>query len=165
MRTIPDIAIAFGESDEFSFLLPRECALFDRREEKLISTVVSTFTGWYVFLWPQYFAGEEGGGEEQPLLAPPSFDCRATCYPLVENVRHYFSWRQVDTHINNLYNTVFWALVLKGGLERQEAADELQVCLSYILYFSSFAGREGELRLTIRWERADRLENILGGQE
>ncbi|PUU74090.1 Thg1 C terminal domain-domain-containing protein [Tuber borchii] len=126
MRTILDIAIAFGESDEFSFLLPRECALFDRREEKLITTVVSTFTGWYVFLWPQYFAGGVGGEGEQPLLTPPCFDCRATCYPLAENVRHYFSWRQVDTHINNLNNTTFWTLVLKGGLGRQEAADELR---------------------------------------
>ena len=75
-----------------------------------------------------------GGEEEQPLLAPPSFDCCATCYSLVKNVRHYFSWRQVDTHINNLYNTTFWALVLKSGLKRQEEADELEVCLSYIFY-------------------------------
>jgi len=100
-----------------------------------VSTLASTFTGWYVFLWHQFFDGEKGGEEEQPLLAPPSFDCRATCYPLVKNVRHFFSWRQVDTHINNLYKTTFWALVLKCGLKRQEAADELEVCLSYILYF------------------------------
>jgi len=68
------------------------------------------------------------------LPAPPSFDCRASsCYPVVEHIRHYFSWRQVDTD-NNLYNTTFWALVLKGGLKMQEAADELQVCLSYIFH-------------------------------
>ncbi|KAG0636517.1 putative tRNA(His) guanylyltransferase [Tuber brumale] len=126
MHTIPDISVAFGQSDEFSFLLQRKCSLFDRREEKLVSIVVSTFTGWYIFLWPQYFAGGGGGEGEQPLLAPPSFDCRATCYPHVEHVRHYFSWRQVDTHINNLHNTAFWALVLKGGLMREEAADELE---------------------------------------
>ncbi|CAZ80201.1 unnamed protein product [Tuber melanosporum] len=118
MRFIPEIALAFGQSDGFSFLLPRECALFDRREEKLLSIVV--------FLWPQYFAGETGGEEQRPFMAPPSFDCRATCYPHVENVKHYFSWRQVDTYNNNLYNTTFWALVLKGGLKRHEAAEELQ---------------------------------------
>ncbi|KAG0638299.1 putative tRNA(His) guanylyltransferase [Tuber brumale] len=111
-HTIPDIAVAFGQSDEFSFLLPLECALFDRREEKLVSIV--------------YFAGGGGGEGEQLLLAPPSFDCRATCYPLVKHVRHYFSWRQVDTHINNLHNAAFWALVLKGGLMREEVAEELE---------------------------------------
>ena len=86
----------------------------------------------------------------------------------MKNVRHYFSWRQVDTHINNLYNTTFSALVLKSGLKRQEEADELEVCLLYILYFMFIfflICREGELRLTIRWERAEWLENILGGQE
>ena len=142
LRTLPDITVAFGVSDEFSFLLPRECALFDRREDKLISTVVSTFTGWYVFLWPKYFTasgggeGEGGEEEEKPLLAPPSFDCRAVCYPSMGNVRDYFAWRQVDTHINNLYNTVFWALVLKGGLSRREADAELKVCLFLSLSFS-----------------------------
>lgn len=33
----------------------------------------------------------------------------------IQNIRDYISWRQADTHINNLYNTTFWALVLKGN--------------------------------------------------
>ena len=105
---------------------------------------MSTFTGWYVFLWPKYFAASSGEGEggeddgEKPLLAPPSFDCRAVCYPSMGNVRDYFAWRQVDTHINNLYNTVFWALVLKGGMSRREADAELKVCMSLSL-FPSFS--------------------------
>ena len=36
-------------------------------------------------------------------------------------MRDYLSWRQADCHINNLYNTVFWALVLQGGLSNQKA--------------------------------------------
>lgn len=35
-------------------------------------------------------------------------------------------------HINNLYNTTFWALVLKGGLSNVEAEKELSVCPSTI---------------------------------
>ncbi|RPA97838.1 Thg1-domain-containing protein [Choiromyces venosus 120613-1] len=121
LQALPDIPIAYGVSDEFSFLLPRRCTLFDRREDKLISTLVSTFTGWYVFLWPRHFSPEE-----EPLRAPPSFDCRAVCYPSRGNVRDYFAWRQVDAHVNNLYNTAFWALVLKGGVGRREAEEELR---------------------------------------
>ncbi|PWW75543.1 tRNAHis guanylyltransferase [Tuber magnatum] len=121
LKAIPEIPIAYGISDEFSFLLPRECSLFDRREEKLVSTVVSTFTGWYVLLWSRYFTGEGGN-----LRSPPSFDCRAVCYPSVGNVRDYFAWRQVDAHVNNLYNTAFWALVNRGEVGRREAEAELR---------------------------------------
>ena len=105
---------------------------------------------------------EEEEEEEKPLLAPPSFDCRAVCYPSMGNVRDYFAWRQVDTHINNLYNTAFWALVLKGGLSRQEADAELRVCLS-LFFPSSFVGMEAEVWLTING--GGLVGNILSRQE
>lgn len=41
----------------------------------------------------------------------PMFDGRIVCYPTNKNIRDYLSWRQVDCHINNLYNTTFWTLV------------------------------------------------------
>ena len=28
-----------------------------------------------------------------------------------QNIKDYMRWRQVDCHINNLFNTTFWALV------------------------------------------------------
>ncbi|KAH8154236.1 uncharacterized protein LAJ45_02004 [Morchella importuna] len=120
VRDLPDIAIAYGVSDEFSFVLRRETTLFERREAKLVTTVCSSFTSWYVFLWPQFFP-------ETPLVPPlPSFDGRAVCYPALGNVRDYLSWRQADCHINNLYNTTFWALVQQGGMTTQEAEEELK---------------------------------------
>lgn len=90
VRDLPDIAIAYGVSDEFSFVLRRETTLFERREAKLVTTVCSSFTSWYVFLWAQFFP-------ETPLAPPlPSFDGRAVCYPALGNVRDYLSWRQAD---------------------------------------------------------------------
>ena len=57
---------------------------------KLVTTVVSTFTSYYVHLWATYFPA-------QPLTSPlPSFDGRAVCYPSIGNLRDYMSWRQVD---------------------------------------------------------------------
>ncbi|KAF3932723.1 hypothetical protein ABW19_dt0204502 [Dactylella cylindrospora] len=113
------VSIAYGVSDEYSFILRKECQLFDRRAEKLVSTVVSIFTAYYVALWPEYFP-------DTPLGRPlPTFDGRAVVYPTVENVRDYLSWRQADCHINNLYNTTFWALILKGGMTNTEAEKEL----------------------------------------
>jgi tRNA(His) guanylyltransferase len=86
---------------------------------KLVTTVVSTFTAYYVHLWPQYFP-------DKPLSPPlPSFDGRAVQYPSIQNLRDYMSWRQVDCHINNLYNTTFWTLIQKGGMSATEAEKEL----------------------------------------
>ncbi|WVQ70829.1 hypothetical protein IAR50_000351 [Cryptococcus sp. DSM 104548] len=102
-----DVVMAFGESDEYSFLLRRETKLYNRRRSKINSSVVSLFTSAYVFYWPQFFP-------ETALRYPPTFDGRAVVYPTAREVRDYFSWRQADTHINNLYNTAFWALVHDG---------------------------------------------------
>lgn len=72
--------------------------------------------------WSKYFPST-------PLEYPPSFDGRIVLYPTEKEVRDYFSWRQADSkadthydaryrslnmivaHINNLYNTLFWALL------------------------------------------------------
>lgn len=72
-----------------------------------MTNIVSMFASSYVFHWPDIFP-------DKKLLYPPSFDGRAVLYPTVRNMRDYLSWRQADCHINNLYNTVFWALVQQG---------------------------------------------------
>ncbi|KAK0128183.1 tRNA-His guanylyltransferase, variant 3 [Cadophora gregata] len=90
MNELPDIVIAYGISDEYSFVFHKTCALFERRSSKLVTTIVSTFTAYYVHLWSTHFP-------DLPLTAPlPSFDGRAVQYPSVQNLRDYMSWRQVD---------------------------------------------------------------------
>ncbi|KAJ3955628.1 tRNA-His guanylyltransferase [Colletotrichum tropicale] len=116
---LPDITIAYGVSDEYSFVFHKSCTLFERRASKLVSTVVSTFTANYIYLWSQYFP-------DTPLSPPlPSFDGRAVCYPTVSNLRDYMSWRQVDCHINNLYNTTFWSMIQLGGYDNKTAEQML----------------------------------------
>ncbi|PBP23023.1 putative trna guanylyltransferase protein [Diplocarpon rosae] len=145
MNELPDIVIAYGISDEYryffhlvrsfhmheswaawadskkikSFVFHRSSTLFERRSSKLVTTIVSTFTAYYVHLWSTHFP-------DVPLSAPlPSFDGRAVQYPSVQNLRDYMSWRQVDCHINNLYNTTFWALIQNGGFDAKGAEKEL----------------------------------------
>eukprot|EP01132_Coremiostelium_polycephalum_P000555 gene555-699_t len=118
-KEFPDIIIAFGESDEYSFVLKRDCNLFERRSSKISSSIVSYFTSQFVYRWKEYFG-------EYPLRYPPTFDSRAVCYPSIENLRDYLSWRQADTHINNLYNTTYWALVLKDSKTPAEAENILR---------------------------------------
>ncbi|KFY45825.1 hypothetical protein V494_00744 [Pseudogymnoascus sp. VKM F-4513 (FW-928)] len=116
---LPDVVVAYGISDEYSFVLHRSCTLFERRSSKLVTTIVSMFTAYYVHLWPSFFP-------DSPLTFPlPGFDGRAVQYPTVQNLRDYMSWRQVDCHINNLYNTTFWTLIQKGGMDAKAAEAEL----------------------------------------
>jgi tRNA(His) guanylyltransferase len=166
MRELPDVVLAFGESDEYrrvllaprvsffdpgpsSFLLTRSTTLFGRRHAKILSTVLSTFTSAYVFGWGAIF------GDAVPLRYPPTFDARVVLYPEARHVRNYFAWRQTDStssfiltadeahvgtaHINNLYNTVFWALVQQGGKTTAEAHAQLRVrLLSGLALHSTF---------------------------
>ncbi|KAJ7056855.1 Thg1 C terminal domain-containing protein [Mycena amicta] len=114
MDQYPDIVLAFGESDEFSFLLKKSASLYNRRHAKILSTLTSHFTASVTFRWLTYFP-------DTSLQYPPTFDGRIILYPGIREVRDYFAWRQADTHINNLYNTVFWALVQQGGESTTQA--------------------------------------------
>ncbi|KAF9790808.1 tRNAHis guanylyltransferase [Thelephora terrestris] len=119
METFTDITLAFGESDEFSFLFKRSTSVYNRRHAKILTSVVSQFTASYVFNWAKHFPGVN-------LKYPPSFDGRIVLYPTEKVVRDYFSWRQADTHINNLYNTAFWALVQEGKQTTAQAHEALR---------------------------------------
>eukprot|EP00033_Pygsuia_biforma_P001729 GCRY01001936.1.p1 GENE.GCRY01001936.1~~GCRY01001936.1.p1 ORF type:complete len:259 (+),score=18.90 GCRY01001936.1:169-945(+) len=133
MGEFGDIVMAYGESDEFSFVIRRSSSLYSRRSSKLSSCIVSLFTSHYVWKWSQFF--------DFPLAYPPAFDARCVVYPTDQNLRDYLSWRQADSHINNLYNTCFWALVQKKNLSCKEAEAQLKGTLSDYkneLLFSEF---------------------------
>ncbi|MBZ3884418.1 putative tRNA(His) guanylyltransferase [Sciurus carolinensis] len=110
MEELEDIVIAYGQSDEYSFVFRRKSNWFKRRAS-------------YVFYWQDYF-------EDQPLLYPPGFDGRVVVYPSNQTLKDYLSWRQADCHINNLYNTVFWALIQQSGLTPVQAQERLQGTLA-----------------------------------
>lgn len=118
MQEFKDISIAYGQSDEYSFILRKDTPLYNRRNSKIASYINSLFSSSYVFYWNHYF-------KDNKLKYPPSFDARIVLYPTDQNLRDYLSWRQADCHINNLYNTTFWALVLKGGLTNSQAENRL----------------------------------------
>eukprot|EP01134_Creolimax_fragrantissima_P006589 CFRG6589T1 len=123
MKVFPEMVLAYGQSDEYSFIFPPKCNVYGRRKSKIVSTCASLFSSAFVFHWATYFPGSK-------LQHPPSFDGRMICYPTLHNMRDYLCWRQADCHINNLYNTVFWALVLKGGMEQKAAAESLKGTVS-----------------------------------
>lgn len=118
MQEFKDILLAYGQSDEYSFVLKKDTTLYNRRTSKIVTYVNSLFSSSYVYFWNEYFKNVK-------MKYPPSFDARVVLYPSDENLRDYLSWRQADCHINNLYNTTFWSLILKGGLTNVEAEQRL----------------------------------------
>ncbi|CAG8639929.1 8506_t:CDS:2, partial [Paraglomus occultum] len=82
MNNVHDVLLSYGQSDEYSFVLNKECNLYDRRESKIVSTIVSLFTSSYVFYWKNFFPDQE-------LQYPPSFDGRLVQYPSDTNLRDY----------------------------------------------------------------------------
>lgn len=124
MKEFKDIVLSYGQSDEYSFVLRKNTELYNRRSSKISSCINSLFSTSYVFYWKHYF--------KDKLRYPPSFDSRIVLYPSDQNLRDYLSWRQVDCHINNLYNTTFWALVQKGGLTNSEVSENLFYCINFM---------------------------------
>lgn len=123
VKSVVDIVLAYGQSDEYSFVLHESTTLFERRAAKLATTIATTFTAEYCMQWPTFFTG-------QPLTQPyPTFDGRCVCYPKKKILRDYLSWRQADAHINNLYNTTFWNLV-GDGVTTTDAEQMLKGTLS-----------------------------------
>lgn len=65
MSQFDELKLAFGQSDEFSFVFSRSTQIYQRREAKLISTICSQFTSAFVLQWSKYF--------DNQLKYPPSF--------------------------------------------------------------------------------------------
>lgn len=118
MEYYKDVIISYGTSDEYSFVIRKNTEIYKRRTYKIMSHINSLFSSSYVHYWNRYFDGVR-------LKYIPCFDARVILYPTDTNLRDYLSWRQADCHVNNLYNTTFWALVLKGGLSPAEAEKRL----------------------------------------
>ena len=122
-KEFEEIFLAYGCSDEYSFAFRRNSNLFKRRREKILSSVLSYFSSAYVYHWKEYM-------DDKPLNIIPHFDGRLVLYPTLENLQDYFSCRQVNCHINNLYNTCFWMLVNRCGNSEKQAEQILNGTVS-----------------------------------
>lgn len=121
MNSFQDIFLAYGQSDEYSFVFKKDSDVFERRNDKIVSCVTSLFTASYCLNFEPIYGSK--------LKTIPSFDGRVVCYPNEKVLVDYFSWRQVDCHVNNLYNTIFWKLV-ESGLSGTDAEQKLKGTLS-----------------------------------
>ena len=135
MENFVDMILSYGQSDEYTFIFQKNTSLFNRRGDKILSLVVSQFSSAYVFFWNEFFP-------DTKLVTIPQFDGRIILYPSLKELKAYMNWRQVDCHVNNLYNTTFWALVKKAEMSPTQAHEALKGTLSKDkneLLFSKFS--------------------------
>ncbi|XP_047411772.1 probable tRNA(His) guanylyltransferase isoform X1 [Sciurus carolinensis] len=125
MEELEDIVIAYGQSDEYSFVFRRKSNWFKRR-----ASTHWPYHGIELISYIFFSCSTQRALHLQPLLYPPGFDGRVVVYPSNQTLKDYLSWRQADCHINNLYNTVFWALIQQSGLTPVQAQERLQGTLA-----------------------------------
>ena len=68
MNEFSELLMAFGESDEYSFVFARDSDVYDRRISKIESTIASIFTATYVYRFEKIMKRE--------LKYLPAFDAR-----------------------------------------------------------------------------------------
>lgn len=90
VKQFTDIVVAYGQSDEYSFVLHEDCQLFERRAAKLATSISTAFSVEYCMQWDKCFPGQ---ALERPF---PTFDGRCVLYPKKKILRDYLSWRQAD---------------------------------------------------------------------
>ena len=100
---------AYTESDEISVLLPRDCDLFDRELEKLVSVS----------------AGVASAAFTAAAGFPAHFDSRVWLGANADLVRAYFHWRQDDAARCALNGWCYWTL-RKSGKSVREATRALE---------------------------------------
>lgn len=103
------IPLAYGHSDEFSFLIRSSSSLLSRRVYKITSMLPVIFATFYNSNWDRFF-GDSDKGPVTKKRYDAWFDARPKEYPNYSAVIDYFRWRQIDCHINNLYNTTLHAI-------------------------------------------------------
>lgn len=124
MSLISDIVISYGQSDEYSFVFNKTSNFCNRHASKLESCVNSIFTANYIKYWKIW-------NRERSLVMLPTFDARTIPYASDSILKDYLSWRQADVHINNLYNTCFWKLVIDGNMKNSDAEEYLRIHGTY----------------------------------
>lgn len=104
-KTLMGCKLAYGQSDEYSFVLTdfddlATEAYFDGSVQKIASVAASTFTAYFNWAVSEHLLSYAGA----PYLGKPPamFDARVFQVPDLEEVLNYLVWREQDSERNSL---------------------------------------------------------------
>ena len=95
------------------------------------------------------------------LKYPPAFDSRCVLYTSDEEIKDYLKWRQVDCHVNNLYNTTFYALTGKYAKWHVDAASN-RYRADIVEFENALTPQQAENRLRGTFSKEKREEILKG---
>ncbi|RZB60674.1 tRNA(His) guanylyltransferase 2 [Glycine soja] len=110
-----DVVLAYGFSDEYTFVFKKTSKFYERRASKVLSIFTSFFSSIFVRKWDEFFPYKE-------LQCSPSFHGRVIARASVEALQVYLLWRQNICHLTNLHEQCLWRLV-ERGMNGKEAWD------------------------------------------
>lgn len=119
MEDFKELVMGYGFAGEFNFVFPKNTTLYRRRGPKLLTNLCSLMASSFVHKWPSHF-------RTVALCCPPVIEGAIHLFPNDQVLRDFMTQRQRACHYRNLYNTVYWALILKGGLLSEHATDILK---------------------------------------
>ena len=94
--------LGYVQSDEISLLIKNEyeaSCTFEGKIQKLVSTIASAATAYFVFNFNKYFETENGIADFSSRL--PSFDCRIFNLPTWSEASNAILWRYLDALKNS----------------------------------------------------------------
>lgn len=113
-----NVVLAYGFSDEYTFVFNKTSKFYQRRASKVLSIITSFLSSVFVSKWSDFFPQKE-------LQYPPSFHGHVISCASIQVLQSYLLWRQNICHLNNQYDQCFWRLVERGMTET-EARDFLK---------------------------------------
>lgn len=87
MKLYREIILTFGGDNEYSFVLHRKAAIYNRRAAKIASCLVSSLTAFYATQWASWMPG-------QMDLLTPIFYASTFIFPTDDNLKNFLCSRQ-----------------------------------------------------------------------
>ncbi|KAG5053572.1 hypothetical protein JHK85_006082 [Glycine max] len=107
-----DIILAYGFSDEYTFIFKKTSKFYERRASKVLSIITSFFSSVFVRKWDEFFPPKE-------LKCHPSLHRWFIAWASIEAFQAYLLWRQTICHLSNQHEQCLWRLVEHGMNEKE----------------------------------------------
>lgn len=114
-----DIVFAYGYNDVYVLVFHNSTTLYKQSQSKLADDFSRAFTQFYKEHWTSWFPS-------QSLKTSPIFNATISSHASLQHLFACLKNEQRLAHEKNLYNTVLWSLIGKGGRDQFEAETELQ---------------------------------------
>ncbi|MCL4144752.1 UNVERIFIED_CONTAM: hypothetical protein GTU68_003035 [Idotea baltica] len=114
-----EVALGYGYSNVFNFVLQKETTLYKRRASKLLSNLTSLFSSCFVTEWNCSLLNS-------PLSRLPTFEGSIYLFPKDQCLRDFLTREQTYCHVRNLRQTTLRNLIEISGFTPSDAFEKVR---------------------------------------